>query len=450
MSNNDIGQETPSSFILSIANHPDIVALLLKMFWIAVLLIHAMTSQWHAVNSYLLRTPTMAPTSFSFVRNFRPTLPTSIYNSNDDDDEDSIDRDMGRLGWGKTMLSEALLGTSNSANEYIMPDSTLATEASSDDDSSVATTAATPKISIGIALTREEGKNDALALSIQSCAELMQENQYAVALQTYELPCIQHADGPDYDQLKEILLQQATASETNTIYDYVVVTSPEAARVLASAWPWTDSTTSETAINIPPKVAAVGKATEVALRDAGIDVAFVPSKATAQTLVEELPATPSTGSSADRITNVLYPASAKAADVLVTGLEERTVFSVLRLDTYDTVPAQWDATQQEQAQQCQIVCFASPSAIKGWISNIDTIGTNPNEYVAACIGETSAAACRKFGWDEGRIFYPKEQPGMEGWVEAVMEAAATIATDTTYVETIISATESTPTANATK
>jgi uroporphyrinogen-III synthase len=431
-------RRAPSRYCCNVnANRPN-------TFWIAILLIYIMAPQWPAVNSYILRTPKMSTTSFSFVRSFRPTLPTSIYNSNDDDDEDSIDRDMGRIGWGKTVLSEALLGTTNSANEYVMSDSTSAAEILPSADSSTATIEVdTPKIAIGIALTREQGKNDALALAIQSCAELMRENQYAVALQTYELPCIQHADGPDYNQLKEILLEQATSVETNTFYDYVVITSPEAARVLASVWPWTDTTMSGTTTSAPPEVAAVGKATEVALRDAGIDVTFVPTKATAQTLVEELPALSSK-------TNVLYPASAKAADVLANGLEERTGFSVLRLDTYDTVPVQWDATQQEQAQQCQIVCFASPSAIKGWISNMDNIGTNPNEYVAACIGETSAAACRKFGWDDNLVFYPKEQPGMEGWVEAVMEAAATIAADTTYVESIASATASTPTASATK
>ena len=396
-----------------------------------------------SVNSYLFRAPVVTTTSFSFVRNFRPTVPTRAYNSNDDDDEDSIDRDMGRIGWGKTVLSEALMGSSTSNDEYVLPDVTSEEETSPRTD---ATSADTTKIALGIALTREVGKNDALALAIRSCSELMQEKQYAVTLQTYELPCIQHADGPDYNQLKEILLQQATNTEleTSTIYDYVVITSPEAARVLASAWPWTDSASDTVVIvSSPPKVVAVGKATEVALRDAGIDVSFVPTKATAQTLVEELPPIPSnndSNNSGDRMTNVLYPASAKAADVIVNGLEARSDFRVTRLDTYDTVPAQWDTTQQEHAQQCQIVCFASPSAIKGWISNVEAIGTSPNGYVAACIGETSAAACRKLGWDDRRIFYPKEQPGMEGWVEAVMEAAATIAADTTYVESIVSAT----------
>ena len=390
-----------------------------------------------AVKSYMIRIPTTTTTSttFSFVRNFRPTLPTKVYSSNDDDDDDSIDRDMGRIGWGKAALSEALLGKSSSSDEYVVPDSTLdgdgSTTATTETVDPIASTSTktnteASKISIGIALTREEGKNDALASAIASCAELMEANQYSVSLQTYELPCIQHADGPDYNQLKEILFQQATNTEISTKYDYVVITSPEAARVLASAWPWTgNANEGTTTTGSPPRVAAVGKATELALRDAGINVSFVPSKATAQTLVAELPVL--SNDEGDRVINVLYPASAKAADVLANGLEDRAVFGVLRLDTYDTVPAEWDETQQEQARQCQIVCFASPSAIKGWIANTETMGTNPNGYVAACIGETSAAACRTFGWDDHRIWYPKEQPGMDGWVEAVMEAAATIA-----------------------
>ena len=406
------------------------------------------------VSSYLLRSPTVTTTtSLSFVRSVRPTVPTRVYNSNDDDDADSIDRDMGRIGWGKTVLSEALLGNTTESNEeYVLPNFVPEEGISPILPSADGSSTDTAKVVIGIALTREVGKNDAIASAIQSCAELMQEKQYAVTLKTYELPCIQHADGSDYNQLKEILFRQATNTDTpirSTIYDYVVITSPEAARVLVSAWPWTDIESETTITNSPAKVVAVGKATEKVLRDAGIDVSFVPSKATAQTVVKELPPLPS--KTGDRVTNVLYPASSKAADVIVNGLEERTVFSVTRLDTYDTVPAQWDTTQQEQVQQCQIVCFASPSALKGWISNIKTVGADPNAYIAACIGETSAAACRKNGWDDNRIFYPKEKPGMEGWVEAVMEAAATVAADTTFVESIgVSVQPSTPlTANTT-
>jgi uroporphyrinogen-III synthase len=360
------------------------------------------------VQSYILQVTTT--TSFRTHRRtaasrFLPS-PSSLRSSNDDDDDDVIDRDMGRIGWGRTTLSEALLETTTLTDEYVLPEYMLDEEYTTtrpmvgQDDAEV-TASDTAKVTIGIALTREVGKNEVLASAITSCAQLMQENQYNVELVTHELPCIQHADGPDYDTFKEILYQQATNTMA-TIFDYVVVTSPEAARVVASAWPWNKNNDGTVLATLPPKVAAVGKATESTLRDAGIEVNFVPSKATAQTLVQEL--LPISSTSGDRKTNVLYPASAKAADVILDGLENRTLFTVLRLDTYDTIATRWDTTQQALAQQqCQIVCFASPSAIKGWLSNIDNnnnasteedVVSDPNRYVAACIGETSATACR--------------------------------------------------------
>lgn len=43
-------------------------------------------------------------------------------------------------------------------------------------------------------------------------------------------------------------------------------------------------------------------------------------------------------------------------------------------------------------------------------------------YKVACIGETTATAAREQGWSEGSIFYPKENPGIDGWAAAVAEA----------------------------
>jgi hypothetical protein len=40
----------------------------------------------------------------------------------------------------------------------------------------------------------------------------------------------------------------------------------------------------------------------------------------------------------------------------------------------------------------------------------------------ACIGETTATAAREQGWEEERIFYPKENPGIDGWAAAVVDA----------------------------
>ena len=43
-------------------------------------------------------------------------------------------------------------------------------------------------------------------------------------------------------------------------------------------------------------------------------------------------------------------------------------------------------------------------------------------YKVACIGETTATAAREQGWEEASIYYPKENPGIDGWADAVAEA----------------------------
>lgn len=234
-----------------------------------------------------------------------------------------------------------------------------------------------------IALTREDGKNEKLKKALEGSYE------------TVEVPCIAHADGPDLENLRERLQES---------WDYVIVTSPEAARVVAGAW--------ESVAKNPPSVAAVGKATQETLNMFGIEVCFTPSKATAATLVVELP-----GEAPCRI---MYPASCKAKKTLQDGLANRG-FEVVRLNTYDTVTASWTSREKEQAQRCNVACFASPSSVKGWLKNTD----NDQSVLAACIGETSASACRELGWPEDRIFFP-EKPGIDGWVTAVEAATQSL------------------------
>ena len=119
-----------------------------------------------------------------------------------------------------------------------------------------------------------------------------------------------------------------------------------------------------------------------------------------------------------RSTTVFYPASAKAQDTLQNGLEDRG-FSVLRLNTYDTVPASWSADQLLLAESATVACFASPSAVKAWLKNTSSL--DKPRALAACMGETSANACRKNEWEAKDIFYP-ESPGIDGWAVAVADA----------------------------
>lgn len=258
-----------------------------------------------------------------------------------------------------------------------------------------------------IALTREKGKNEKLRkalLSNKRIARISQES--GLTLQICELPCIEHADGPDTEKLARLLV-----ASSNT-FDYVAITSPEAASVFANAWIKAER---------PPlgAVAAVGKATQEALVEFDIEVAFVPSKATATTLVDELPLS-NAAVNEGRATTVLYPASAKAQDTLQSGLEERG-FLVLRLNTYDTITASWTPDQTSLAQSTNnlVVCFASPSAVKSWL--INTASSDKPRPMASCIGETSASACMNNEWEEKNIFFP-EKPGVDGWASAVADA----------------------------
>ena len=267
---------------------------------------------------------------------------------------------------------------------------------------------------IGIALTREDGKNAKILKAIQSHSRIIGSSCSLI-----EIPCIEHAHGPDSG---ETFI--STLSSSPSTFDYIAVTSPEAAQVFASTLQLTNIS-----IENLPQVCAVGKATEESLRAKGIPVSFTPSKATAATLVNELPAI-----SKDRATiNVLYPASAKAKKTLQKGLEARTdtSFKVTRLDTYDTVPAKWTEEQLKIAQEdIKIVCFGSPSAVQSWVEKVNEMGSKniATKSLAACIGETSAQACREMGWKEEDIYYP-DKPGIPGWTESVADAMDRIQKD---------------------
>ncbi|CAM9623059.1 unnamed protein product, partial [Hapterophycus canaliculatus] len=325
-----------------------------------------------------------------------------------------------------------------------------------------------------VALTREAGKNGKLAKLLADAG-----------ISSVEVPCIAHQDGPDLRLLPAALADPGLA--------YVVVTSPEAAKVFLAGW--------TTAGGTPVPVACVGKATGDTLRAGGVTPVFTPSKATGETLAAEIPLVPaapagvvdslgesggggSEGGAAaaaargapvaggevgegagagetppPRRPRVLYPASAKAQKTLESGLEARG-FEVCRLNTYDTVPATWDEGSKAAAAGAAVAAFGSPSAVKTWAARMgvakataggadeegggdeelrqgtrrDAEGENAGPRgsgssrggggaLAACIGQTSARACREAGWPESAIFYP-EKPGMDGWAKAVGDALA--------------------------
>lgn len=255
-----------------------------------------------------------------------------------------------------------------------------------------------------VALTREAGNNDKLLKAIQSNFRIQEKID---ELHFIELPCIEHVEGPDASSLPVVLATKP--------FDYVCITSPEAATVFINAYKVAEEMHKPSDTISLGRIAVVGKATEQVLTQHGFDVAFVPSKATAKVLAEELPSLQS--NEENRLTTVLYPASLQAKTNLEEGLQKRGKFLVTRLNTYDTLPAKWTKDQVNLARQCKVACFGSPSAVNGWTKNLD----EGNKILAACIGETSAEECRKLKWDQSHIFYP-EKPGIEGWADAVAQA----------------------------
>uniref|UniRef100_A0A453IY14 Uroporphyrinogen-III synthase n=1 Tax=Aegilops tauschii subsp. strangulata TaxID=200361 RepID=A0A453IY14_AEGTS len=136
-----------------------------------------------------------------------------------------------------------------------------------------------------------------------------------------ELPLIQHVEGPDADRLSAVLRDEK--------FDWVTVTSPEAAAVFLEGW--------KAAGSPKVRIAVVGAGTArtfdevLQSNDGPLEVAFSPSKALGKVLASELPRTSETAC------KVLYPASAKAGHEIQNGLSARG-FEVTRLNTYSTVP----------------------------------------------------------------------------------------------------------------
>lgn len=278
---------------------------------------------------------------------------------------------------------------------------------------------------LNVALTREEGKNGKVIESIENHPnKKMLEKMMEV--KTIEMPCIEHADGPDLENFQKMAEKEPSFSK----YDYIVITSPESAKVFGMSVKPSD---------LSVKIAAVGKATKKTLTKQGFEVDFVPSKATGEALAEELPPVGEM-----RLNNILYPASAKAAKTIQEnlGLRKDASFRVERLDTYDTVSVRLsDQELQTAIEDVHIACFGSPTAVDAWLENVDrslgieelndeekkkTPGSQGN-VVAVCIGTTTAKRCLESGrWLASDIYYPAENPGLEGWINSCYTAAGDV------------------------
>ncbi|KAF9622648.1 hypothetical protein IFM89_032569 [Coptis chinensis] len=241
-----------------------------------------------------------------------------------------------------------------------------------------------------VVVTRERGKNGKL---IKALAKY--------DINCLELPLIHHTQGPDLDRLPTVL--------SDTTFDWIVITSPEAGSVFLDAW---------RAAGTPKvRIGVVGAGTATIFKDVtqssnkSLSISFSPSKATGRVLATELP---KFGNS--RCT-VLYPASLKAGNEIEEGLTDRG-FEVTRLNTYSTEPVHdVDHMVLAEALSVPVVAVASPSAVKAWVSLLPQ--SEGWDHPIACIGETSASAAKRIGLKN--VYYPTN-PGLEGWVDSIREA----------------------------
>eukprot|EP00879_Flechtneria_rotunda_P013147 GHRR01013732.1.p1 GENE.GHRR01013732.1~~GHRR01013732.1.p1 ORF type:complete len:217 (+),score=73.66 GHRR01013732.1:737-1387(+) len=182
-----------------------------------------------------------------------------------------------------------------------------------------------------VAVTREQGKNGKLVKALSKHD-----------IRCIELPLIEHAAGPDRDQLPGLL--QAGG------FDWVAVTSPEAASVFIEGW--------KAARSPQVRVAVVGGGTGEALAVAGIEASYTASKALGKVMGSELPHLEG------GTDTVLYPASVKASTDLQDSLTAAG-FRVKRINTYNTVGVTNVEEQLlQQAKEADIITFGSPSAVK--------------------------------------------------------------------------------------
>eukprot|EP00250_Pteridium_aquilinum_P018389 c24064_g1_i1 orf=226-1101(+) len=245
--------------------------------------------------------------------------------------------------------------------------------------------------SASVVVTREKGKN-------QKLIDLL----HTRGISSLELPLIEHRKGPDLERLPSVI-QEST-------FDWIVITSPEAASVFLEGWKLAGSPKA--------KLAVVGAGTgqvfeNIEGKNTKLSIEFVPSKANAKNLAEELPKLLE-----DR-GRVLYPASAKASHELEMGLSARG-FEVVRLNTYSTESVKSiEPSLLALAVSAPVVAVASPTAVRAWVELIDL---STWMGAAACIGHTSAVAAQKAGLK--RVFYP-ESPGIDGWLQSILEALQT-------------------------
>jgi uroporphyrinogen-III synthase len=155
-------------------------------------------------------------------------------------------------------------------------------------------------------------------------------------------------------------------------YDWVVLTSPNAARRFLDAL-------DKNAPGEVPKLAAVGPGTAQVLTDRGVRVDLVPQRVIGEGLVEAFRR--GTG-------RVLFPRAEVARAVVADGLREKG-WTVDVVDAYRTVPAVVTATHIEALLTADVVVLTSSSTAT--VTATALAGASPRRVVSMGIATTATA-----------------------------------------------------------
>lgn len=190
----------------------------------------------------------------------------------------------------------------------------------------------------------------------------------------------------------------AEAVEDASSYDWLVVTSPRAARRWVEAWSAGTGTASAAEPTVPTvRVAAAGPATASVLREGGWPVERVPDDYSAGGLLEAFEtAGDATGA------RVLFPCSDLAGDELPRGLRNLGA-EVERIVAYRTVltpPDPMELRRAIEAGTVRVATFTSPSTVEGFLAGTAdaTVKLMRRRLAAAAIGTTTAAALQAARW----------------------------------------------------
>lgn len=160
------------------------------------------------------------------------------------------------------------------------------------------------------------------------------------------------------------------------------------------------------------RIAAVGPVTARELEAWGVRADLVPTPARADTLVDTLLA------QAPRVWRVLFPCGTLALDTIPDGLSAHGVV-VDRLVVYDTRTVSPDVHTRAQIERgVDAVVFASPSAVRAFGDARIDIG----DATVVCIGPTTAAATRAFGWPTVHVADVHTDAGLIATTTALLTA----------------------------